>query len=94
VKRSYVPIHPIINDFSNVRDYVGGTLPVFTESGDYDAACSCQIGKLRMAEWHLPAYDSLPGTSKSDTKHSIMMAMLKLRHRKVYDAKRKVPEGP
>jgi hypothetical protein len=63
------------SDGQVVTGYVGGVIPVYLESGaDYDAACSCEIGTYVMMRHGLKRYDSLPGTSSEDTKHSVIMA--------------------
>jgi hypothetical protein len=53
----------------------GGVLPVYRENGtDFLAACSCSIGRYMQNQYGFRPYDSLPGSSPLDTKHSILMA--------------------
>lgn len=61
------------------RDFItgvfGGLLPVYPETGpDFVAGCSCAIGKYMMQRYGFVPYDSLPGSSPLDTKHTIVMA--------------------
>jgi hypothetical protein len=63
-----------VYDSEDVIDFVGGTLPVFTDGrADRVAACSCAIGRWKAEQLGLTFYDSLPGTSTADTKHDLIM---------------------
>jgi len=42
---------------------------------DAVAACSCVIGDYRMHQYGVARYDSLAGTGRLDTKHSIVMGI-------------------
>ena len=78
VSRTYVPLKPVTErsyDVGLVLGFAGGILPVYLEDqGEFSAACSCGIGNWRMRHGDVARYDSIPGTSVEDTKHSLVMA--------------------
>ena len=80
MRSSYVPRQPVTTDFSDVEDYIGGILPLFRQGKpDANAACDCAIGTLMMTRMGLQRYDSFSGTSRDDTKHSLVTSELKRR---------------
>ena len=90
VSRTHVPLKPIKGTGNDVdladtmgvsypngqlvTGYSGGILPVYTTHGERSAACHCHIGTYMMMRYQLQRYDALPGTSRDDTKHTLVMA--------------------
>lgn len=65
----------------------GGTIPVYREGrSDLLGACDCAVGQFRQ-EMGMRAYDSFPGTERTDTKHDVLMAEWQRRKEKSENAR-------
>lgn len=67
-----------VDDREHITGVSGGILPVFMENeNDFCAACHCRVGEYMREQYGFPYYDDLPGTSREDTKHDLVMAHFK-----------------
>lgn len=76
---THVPLNPVNSKTPRwkIKGYFGGILPVFDgDSSGYSGACHCEVGTYMMKLYKMIRYDSIPGTSREDTKESIIAAEL------------------